>query len=122
MFLDGSLINKICMLTCYGGSLIGFLAGMLAAEKLIDPVPGVQIAIIAVITAMTGLFGGVAIPAFKLWLEYREKARNDLRQVVDKLQRHVDETARQVDVVLANQQEHLKHHPPPPPPAEEDLG
>ncbi len=106
------------MALCYVGSLTGFLAGMLAAAGAVDPIPGVQIAIVAVVTALTGLFGGVAIPAFRLWLEYRDKMRNDLRKVVDQVAAHLDETQAKVEVLLANQEEHKKQHAQQTPPPE----
>lgn len=105
---------------CYVGSFTGFVAGMLAAANVVDPVQGVQVAIIAIVTALTGLFGGVAIPALRLWLEYRDKMRKDLRGVVDQVAAHLDETAKRVDVILANQEEHKRQHaqqsPPEDPP------
>lgn len=112
MLLTGSLIHKACMALCYVGSFAGFLAGMLAAGNLVDPIEGVKVAITAIVVALTGLFGGVAIPAFKLWLEYRDKMRKDLRGVVDQVAAHLDETERKLNVVLANQEEWKRQHPP----------
>jgi hypothetical protein len=118
MFLDGSLINKFFMTLCYAGSFLGFIAGFLAAASAVDPTQGVQVAIIAVVTAMVGLFGGVAIPAWRLWLEYREKMRNDLRGVIDQVAAHLDETQKKVDALLANQEEHKRQHAQQLPPEE----
>ena len=118
MLLTGSLIHKACMALCYVGSFAGFLAGMLAAGNLVDPIEGLKVAITAIVVALTGLFGGVAIPAFRLWLEYRDKMRKDLRGVVDQVAAHLEETQQKVDELLANQHRHLREHAQQPPPEE----
>jgi biopolymer transport protein ExbB/TolQ len=96
---------------CLAGSLVGTVFGLLAAHEAINPAQGAQIAIVATITAMTGLFAGVAIPAWKIWLEFREKTKNDLREIMQRIfenQEAFKETIAKINVIIANQEAFLK--------------
>jgi hypothetical protein len=122
------ILTKAGMILCYSGSLVAFLFGLLANQEAIPPGAGLQIAAAGIVTALTGLFASVGIPAWKLWLEYRSKVSDELRARLDALAANQDAFLARYDAAVqaqATAQDPRARvlHPasarpaPPPPPA-----